>query len=57
MRSNAYLLMLLVAAGFGVERAVAYPVQQSLGLAELEKEADLICKVEVGPSQPANPSP
>src|SRR2546423_8312727 len=54
--SRCFLAVLIV--GISIARyGSAYPVQKSLGLAELEKQADLICKVEAGSSRPADTSP
>jgi HEAT repeat protein len=57
MRIRLFFVAMLIAISFTAHIVSAYPVQKSLGLAELEKQADLICKVEAEASKPAEESP
>jgi len=56
MRIWRYFWIILIWGTFGLRFGAAYPVGPSLGLAAMEKEADLICKVEAGSSKPAEAS-
>ncbi len=57
MRTVTLLLAILACCLPNVRRAGAYPVGVALGLSELVEQADLICKVVVVDSEPAEESP
>lgn len=56
MRIWLYFWTILIWGSFGLRFVAGYPVGPSLELTAMEKEADLICKVEAGSPKPAEGS-